>query len=71
MKQYMVGYGEGRVKMQFADLAGRRHLVLKNKYDMHVTGHSSTQFNLALHDPFCVNLLNTAQHHSLSCQTLQ
>jgi len=39
MKQYRVGYGEGRVKMQFADLAGRRHLVLKvlpltNKYGM-------------------------------------
>ena len=54
--------------MQFADLAGRRHLVLKvlpltNKSDMHVTGHSSTQFNLALRDPSYVNLLNTAQHH--------
>ena len=73
MKQYRVGYGEGRVKCNLAtDLAGNllidiwhwkcSHCQTWHAYHWNAHAHSSTQFNLALPPPM-LTYFNTAWHH--------
>ena len=73
MKQYRVGYGEGRVKCNLAtDLAGNLLIDIWyskcsrcqtwHAYHWNAHAHSSTQFNLALPPPM-LTYFNTALHH--------
>ena len=73
IKQYRVGYGEGRVKCNLAtDLAGNllidiwhwkcSHCQTWHAYHWNAHAHWSTQFNLALPPPM-LTYFNTAWHY--------